>query len=268
MLKALYSVYDRRRRPLRDHHYMVFASIGIAYARVPGDSFKAISKLICRLAGTSSVDLGNTTEPLNSDAWNSDMELLTARELKRRHPDFIVFTVVQPPEERVASAYNTIIQSQDPLPAYFEANQFSKSMSLESFTSRIAGLSDTVADNLLRSQASILSYRSNIVPGMVVELSELRRSPEHLLNYLREHTGKDHMSRKQTHKELNLDNIKFDVPGPDQHHLQTLASLPMQDLLRQRYQMDYRLFFSAQPSVESLVINRQKDGHQSDRIGN
>ncbi len=248
MLHALYTAYDRRRRPLREHHYMVFPDAGLAYARVPGDPVRAMSPLISRLAectvGTSTSNLKQVTR----DVWNGDTELLTARELKRRHPDFFVFAVVQSPIERVASTYRSVIEEKGDLPTYFRLNQFTKDMSIGEFVSQLSAHGDMGADNLLRSQSAILSYRSALVPDLIIDLESLLRNPDGLLKPLAHHSR---------HR-LDLGDMTFPAQDANGEHLTILRRQPHRDQIRQRYQNDYRLFFKENESSPAAPGKRMQ----------
>lgn len=233
MLHALYTAYDRRRRPLREHHYMVFPDAGLAYARVPGDPVHAMSPLISRLAELSVGTSNPGSQPADRAVWNGDTELLTARELKRRHPDFFVFAIVQSPIERVASTYRTIIEAKGALPTYFRLNQFTKDMSIGQFVAHLSAHGDMGADNLLRSQAAILSYRSALVPNLIIDLKSLSQDPGRLLGALAQHSK----------IKIAFEDLTFPAQEANSEHVAILHRQPLRDHIRQRYQHDYRLFF-------------------------
>ncbi|WP_417670491.1 hypothetical protein [Roseibium sp.] len=234
MLRVLYQSIDRHRRPLRDHHYLAFPKFGIAYARVPGAPYQAVAPLIDHLSTADTNAFRTAASTARSCAWSGTMDLLTARELKRRHPEFPVFTVVQSPGERIASAYQTVIEDADSLlPTYFSENQFDKDMSLLEFIDRACLSRDMSADNLLRSQASILKYRGQLVPDITFDLAALRDTPEQLVERLCEYSR----------EEISTADVLVTPPQPKPVHTEVLQRLDVRAKLRERYRQDYQLFF-------------------------
>lgn len=148
MLQSVYSVYDRVRRPLRNHHYLVLPGGKLAYARIPGRPERIARPVLAAL------DAG-----AEDSGWFDEIELLTARELGRRYADITVFAFVQPPAERIAAAYDHVIGSGKPLPTFYARHGFLPGMSLAQFVQRVCQISDLRADNLFRSQAHMLERR-------------------------------------------------------------------------------------------------------------
>jgi len=174
MLQAMYDVFDRQRRPLRNRHYMVFRKAGVGYARIPGAPMATVFPVLKMLSGQTTPP--SATQAYAADLpglWDGDVELLTASELKRRHPDFPVFTVVQYPHTRLAACYEHLVLGDADLPAYFEENHFRKQMPMDAFLERVLETSDLVADNLLRSQASMLHHKGTLLPDLVLDLNKL-----------------------------------------------------------------------------------------------
>lgn len=235
MLQAMYNVIDRRRRPLRHHHYMVFADAQMAYARVPGAPMAAIRPYLRYLCDRNT--LGSTTSEQNdipspgTGLWDSDPDLLTARELKMRHPDFAVFTVVQSPHGRIAWCYDNLIQGDAPLPAFFEENGFSKDMTRIDFIERVVQIDDLRADNLLRSQESILCRKGKLVPDLVLDLDNLAADWGKLRSLVKRQSGRDLGTGPDAA-----------VPITSNTH-RAVTDIHAADLLQRRYRRDYALFF-------------------------
>ncbi|WP_153769317.1 hypothetical protein [Labrenzia sp. CE80] len=248
MLNTLYSVYDRQRRPLRDHHFMVFPDVGLAYARIPGDPYRAVTGILDRLVVGSGSSGTAADDAQGIDSWVGDIEILTARQLKRRFPNLCTFAVVQSPAERILSAYQSLIEGDTSLPTYFDLNRFDKSMSLVDFVSHVAAIGDMGTDNLLRSQAAILSHRSRLVPDIVVDLASLAHTPATLL---------DQLSDRAT-SPIDLTNIEFDVPGRDPEHWEIMQGLAVRAALKQRYKKDYRMFFEEQTAISSPLASKTR----------
>ncbi|MTI45656.1 sulfotransferase family protein [Roseibium hamelinense] len=188
MLRTLYNLFDRKKRPLRQHSFIVFRDKGLAFGRVPGDPFlwalPVISALDSKSAAASPPKFRDTSCP---PVWQSDIELLTARELKRRYPDMPVFACVQSPIERVVSCYENVILGDMPLTAYFAEKRFSKDMSITAFAAKVANLPDMNADNLLRNQTSILNHRKQLVPDLLVDIDSPDQQAGALSRLLKAH---------------------------------------------------------------------------------
>jgi hypothetical protein len=249
MLKAFYDVFDRRRRPLRNHHFMVFPKAKLAYARIPGSPYQAIFPLLKWISEFDTADKVPSKAPSASpELWKGNIELLTARELKRRHPDFKIFTLVQAPHERTAASYDYLIRGEAPLPAFFEENRYRKGMSIDAFLDRTADISDLKADNLIRSQASMLSYRNKLVPNLVVDMSRLRHDWGRLISLVEAHCdrGGNKMPKLPAlHETATTDAVR---------------TSPLFNRIQDRYSADYRLFFP-----EHLTPAEQPAYEQSDK---
>ena len=106
MLNWMYSIFDRRLRPLRNHVFLAFPIHNIAYARIAEPTFRLLRPVLHRLAGIdgkASESTQNTqTEEAERLLFHGEVELLTARELKRRYPDMKVAAWVQDPSHRLA----------------------------------------------------------------------------------------------------------------------------------------------------------------------
>lgn len=232
MLKAFYDVFDRRRRPLRNHHFIVFQKARLAYARIPGSPFQTAFPLLKTLGEYNSADKASPdAPPARPDLWNGNIELLTARELKRRHPDFKVFALVQPPHARIAASYDFLIQGEDPLPAFFEEQRYRKGMSIDAFLDRTADIPDLKADNLIRSQASILCHKDTLVPDLVVDMNRLADDWGKLVSLVDAQCG------------LGRSELPGSPTVGQTDTLDAVQASPLFQRLLGRYSKDYRLFF-------------------------
>ena len=221
MLQSVYSVYDRVRRPLRNHHFLVLPGARLAYARVAG--------LPQHLARTVLAALGGGSE---DSGWFDDVELLTGRELHRRYPQIVVFAFVQPPAERIAAAYDMLITSQKPLPTFYIRHGFAPGMSLPQFVHRICRIGDLRADNLFRSQSDILA-QSKGGAALVLRTDQLAKD----------------WSRLQDLVASNTRPAAALPPVPDLPAASPLVALLSQgglaDRLARRYAQDLRLYFGS-----------------------
>ncbi len=108
MLNRMYSILDRR-FALAKSCLPGFPKHKIAFARIAEPAFQLLRPVLHCLAGTdklkalSGFDLRTAaTERL---LFHGNVELLTARELKRRHPEMKVAAWVQDPMHRLAYCY-------------------------------------------------------------------------------------------------------------------------------------------------------------------
>ncbi|WP_269582209.1 sulfotransferase family 2 domain-containing protein [Roseibium sp. Sym1] len=181
MLNRVYSIFDKRIRPLRNHVFLAFPKHGIAYARIAEPAFQLLRPVLHRLAGTEDLLPDNGHVACQSPGterllFHGDVELLTARELKRRYPEMKVVAWVQDPAHRLAYCYDRIILNSEELPAYYEERHFTKDMSPREFVAQVAGISDLEADNLFRSQTASLSYKGMMTADVVLRLENFEQS--------------------------------------------------------------------------------------------
>lgn len=172
--------------------------------------------------------------------WEGDVELLTARELKRRYPGFPVFTVVQTPFARVAACYEDLILSDAPLPAFFVENHFQKSMPLDKFLELVVETSDLQADNFLRSQASILSYKGALVPTLVLDFDKLSAGWIELRSLAKQQSGFD------------IGDEPIATAASYEKTLKAIEDTPLSGRLLKRYRKDYRLFFDPDSGSKAM----------------
>lgn len=250
MLQAMYNVIDRRRRPLRHHHYMVFAEAQMAYARVPGAPMAAVRPYLRYLCDRNTLnsatpDSSNISSP-DTALWDRDPDLLTARELKMRHPDFAVFAVVQSPQGRIAWCYDNLIQCSAPLPAFFEENGFSKDMTRTDFIERAVQVDDLRADNLLRSQESILCHKGKLVPDLVLDLDNLTADWGKLRSLVKRQSGRDLGTGPAATAPITTNTHR------------AVTDTHAAALLQRRYRRDYALFFGQPGPRRMQELPRQR----------
>jgi len=235
MLKLVYEALDRQKRPLRQYNFLVFPRSKVAFARIPGAPFRAMIPVLAEWAGVSPERLKGAAECDQLAAlWNGEMEPRTARQLKRLYSDFPVFAVVQTPEERLASCYEDVCLSSDPLPAFFAEKRFSKQMTTGEFALKICALTDLGADNRIRSQHAILSHRGRFVPDVVVTLDDLASAWPGLraeLNLARQNSA----SHTFAHPTVQ--------PSYDDNVLAALREPHVERAINRRYKLDQAKFF-------------------------
>ncbi|WP_146048604.1 sulfotransferase family 2 domain-containing protein [Roseibium marinum] len=237
MLDRVYTIFDKRRRPLRNHVYLAFPEHDIAFARIAEAAFHTLAPVLHHLAGTEFCGTftdrsAKATEISDRSLFHGNVELLTARELKRRHPDMKIVAWVQDPLHRLAYCYEKIIMNELPLPSYYQESYFDKSMSPEDFVSHVASISDLEADNLFRSQTAALTYKGALTADIILLLEHFEQS---LDTFLAAGSLKFRPSPSFTYRALD-----YVSPG-------TLRSFEDEGLfhkLRRRYKADYELFYA------------------------
>ncbi len=193
MLKTVYNAYDRTRRPLREHHYIAFPALGIAYGRIPFAEPVSIHKTLAKLGA----EIQRNADPLLSQSqnktpppgcgvsgetqgWGDGAELLTARQLQRRYPDIFVFAVVRNPIDRLMACYFANIKTRPSVSASYQRRGFHPQMTFEEFVFRASSISDLRAENHFRSQTSILTHKKALVPTLILRFEQISSEWEKL----------------------------------------------------------------------------------------
>lgn len=237
MLNRVYSVFDRRLRPLRNHVYLVFPEHNIAYARVAEPAFQALGGVLNHLAGNKhslqSIRQDTHASERNEQLlFHGNVELLTARELKRRYPDTKVIAWVQDPAQRLSYCYERVILSQNALPSYYSESGFDQLMSPQEFVEHISSISDLEADNLFRSQSAALTHKGTLTADIVLQVEQFDHS---LAAFLSESTV----------AMRNIPRSRYRIS--DFVSYGTLCSFEDEGIrrkLQRRYHTDYDLFYA------------------------
>ncbi|MBO6894981.1 MAG: hypothetical protein JJ866_23800 [Roseibium sp.] len=237
MFSRVYTIFDRRRRPLRNHVYLAFPDHNIAYARITEPAFRALCPVLHALAGLSEVTPDDALENNGADyserlLFHGNVELLTARELKRRYPDMTIVAWVQDPLERLAYCYEKVILADTPLPSYYSERHFHKDMSPQEFVSHVELISDLEADNLFRSQTAALTYKGSLTADIVLLLEQYEESLDMFLSEI-------------SLKAKPRSTARYRISDYVSHS--TLRSFKddwLSRKLRNRYKSDYDLFYS------------------------
>jgi hypothetical protein len=237
MFSRVYTIFDRRRRPLRNHVYLAFPDHDVAYARLTEPAFHALCPVLHLLAGHAEISPKDqrhykTSENSERFLFHGNVELLTARELKRRYPKMKIVAWVQDPLERLAYCYEKVILADTPLPSYYSERHFHKDMSPNEFVSHVELISDLEADNLFRSQASTLTYKGAVTADIVLRLEHYEQSLDRFLS----------QSSLKAKPKSGLRYRISDYVSPS-----TLRSFKddwLSNKLRRRYKSDYDLLYS------------------------
>lgn len=237
MFSRVYTLFDRRRRPLRNHVYLAFPDHDVAYARITEPAFHALCPVLHLLAGHAEIKSKDrrhyeTIENSERFLFHGNVELLTARELKRRYPTMKIVAWVQDPLERLAYCYEKVILNSSPLPTYYSERHFHKDMSPHEFVSHVELISDLEADNLFRSQAAALTYKGALTADIILQLEHYEQS---LDKFLSQSALK---SRPTAGPRYRISDYV------SQSTLRSFKDDWLSSKLRQRYKSDYDLFYS------------------------
>ena len=261
MLKAILHAYIRRRRPLRDHSFLVLPHLGLAYGRCPNSASEDIRQALLRLTAagggkpfdTEAFDADETedvtgaeteteTEPEAGDdacayatgtlaSWADGLNLLSGRQLMRRHPGALVFSVVRDPLTRLAACFHRMRTEAAPPPGADRA--FRPDDDFAGFVARVCALPDWKSPNAYRSQTAILTHKARLLPTRL----------------LRHETGEADWQglRADLAQACGIDIGP--LPGIAEPHGEAIAALvgeiePVLRLaVRRRYAADYRNFY-------------------------
>lgn len=189
-VKLAYALVDRRLRPLRERHYILFPDLQLAYARVPKAGNSSVKHAMARsLIGIPELDYGLNQDRFWFDARVEGAELVTAGELFRKPSMPFVFTFVRNPFTRLLSCYVNKFLDRRELPAFWHRFGFRKDMTFPEFVRLVARIGDRYADNHFRSQADILTYRGRLVPHFVGRVEQMKTDWNELRGHLKRAHG-------------------------------------------------------------------------------
>ncbi len=239
MLNRVYSIFDRRLRPLRNHVYLVFPEHNFAYARVAEPAFHVLSPVLNWLAGNEITQrvkrqTGSAPECTGQSLFHGNVELLTARELKRRFPEMKVVAWVQDPAHRLSYCYEKVILATGPLPSYYIERGFDRFMSPDDFVTHVSSISDLDADNLFRSQSAVLTHKGMLIADVVLQLEHFEQS---LATFLSESALPPLPVASTAYRISEYVSDKT---------LRSFADEGLRQKLKRRYQSDYDFFYSRQ----------------------
>ena len=262
MLKAILHAYLRRRRPLRDHNFLVLPHLGLAYGRCPNSASEDIRHALLHLTSSAGQDPFEddgfddgfddefedeaddaeleheaADDPCTSYAtgtltsWADGLNLLSGRQLARRHPGALVFSVVRDPLTRLASCFHRMRTETAPPPGADRA--FRSGEDFPGFVARVCAMPDWKSPNAYRSQTAILTHKARLLPSRV----------------LRHETGEADWQafRAELAQACGVDIGP--LPGIRDPHGETIAALVSQIepalrlSVRRRYAADYRNFY-------------------------
>jgi len=239
VLQPLLRAYQRRRRPLNDHHFLVLEGAGLAYCRTPHSADHSIRSALLRLA-----DAGAPQGPAYATGtlrdWTDGLTLLSARQLTRRFPDAIVFTVLRDPLSRLAASYLACVRGKIPAGAGALAGEDG----FEAFAAAVCRTPDWKSPNSIRSQSAILTYKGRLLPS-------------HFIRYENRKTDWNVVRRRILASEgPDIGALSLGI-DPDAEAVTKLASslpAPLVQAVRRRYRKDYARFYPTTPKSGSGAV--------------
>ncbi|QGZ33396.1 sulfotransferase family 2 domain-containing protein [Stappia indica] len=254
MLKAILHAYLRRRRPLRDHNFLVLPHLGLAYGRCPNAASEDIRQALLRLTAGSGGEPFDTddfcedeaADEMGADAgedacasyatgtlasWADGLNLLSGRQLVRRHPRALVFSVVRDPLTRLAACFHRMRTEAAPPPGADRA--FRPGNDFPGFVARVCAMPDWKSPNAYRSQTAILTHKARLLPSRV----------------LRHETGEADWQALRAELSHACGVDIGPLPGIRDPHGETIAALvaeiepALRLSVRRRYAADYRNFY-------------------------
>lgn len=252
VLQPLLRAYQRRRRPLNDHHFLVLEGAGLAYCRAPHSADHAIRSALLRLAGADpSQGPAYATGTLRD--WTDGLTLLSARQLRRRFPDAIVFTVLRDPLSRLAACYLACNRAK--LPA--GAGALAAQDGFEAFAAAVCRTPDWKSPNSFRSQSEILTYKRRLLPSHFIRYEARQADWNAFRERIRADGGPD----------------IGDLSAGDDPDAEAVASLvaklpgSLVEALRRRYRKDYANFYPARGGHGATTSDRASRSHEPLPIG-
>lgn len=240
MLQPLLKAYQRRRRPLSDHHFLVMAHVGLAYGRCPHTADDAIRAAILRLAGADLAALPAYATGTLRD-WTDGLTLLLASQLARRHPGIRVFAALRNPATRLASCF---------LHHRTEGGEAGASLApgddveaFRRFVAKVCATPDWRSPKAWRSQTEILSHRGRLVPAHLVRHESRDEDWETVRGALLADGGPD------------IGPLRSPDRTQDARIEELLESLsaPLRSSLRRRYRADYARFYPDDAGMRRLA---------------
>lgn len=218
-------------------HYVVIPSLGLAYGRVPKSANSTIKRLLARAAGLEEA-FGGTGYSKDRN-WRDkapEAYFLSAKAMRRAHPDVLVFTFVREPLARLASCYRSKIVRAPAVPKGLKREGLTKDTTFAEFARHVAGRSDRRSNIHYRAQSAILTDRGALVPEFVGRFETLEADWERLRETLRARNG------------VELPSLPPRGGGPARPPVAQAGDFfdgdeALMDRLRRRYADDYRLFY-------------------------
>lgn len=137
-------------------NYVALPALGVAYARIPKSANSTIKRLLAEAAGIDDRFGGRFSSDSHWRGKAPDACLLTGAELRRRHPDLFIFTVVRDPLARLAACWRSKISRADEIPLSFRREGLTPETTFRAFADHAARRADWRCNVHYRAQAHIL----------------------------------------------------------------------------------------------------------------
>jgi dermatan 4-sulfotransferase 1 len=221
------------RRAARQQHVILVHPWRLAFFRVPKAANTSIKEALATALKLPRIERVRVSQ---DRYWRivapEKVEMITPRQFSVGYhcAGYWPFAVVREPVARVVSCYKSKIVKPRRLPPAFAKRGFHQDMTVDAFVRRVYELSDSKADDHLRSQSSVLTWKGSVLPELVVPMEDLSvRWPE-VCERVKRLAGVELSKLARRNSTGNM-SIKVSPSS---------ASI---ELIRQRYAEDYRLFY-------------------------
>lgn len=222
MLRRLYGLYDRSRRPLRNRSYFVLPHLGMAYARIPGVCGCARDPILRRLARLEYDHDGTAPERyMDTPCPYAALACVEARDLKRTYSNLMVLAILKDPIQRILTCYYEHFCGDGTPSPRLNHYGLGPDTPLERFVRRIRQVPDFRADNYFRSQIDILSYKGEFLPDFVLATNQLEAGLQGLRAILLHRAGVEigHFSSGELQDYFSLHFQRTDNVAEVEFHL-------------------------------------------------
>lgn len=224
------------RETREEPHFIVIPEIRLAFGRVPKVANSSIKTAIARHLGFKPTgDLRPTQDRYWIEAAGDRARMVSARAMQEMRADYLVFTFVRSPFDRLVSCYfNKIVEFRS-FPEPFARLGFAPNMPFDAFVARVAEIDDTQADTHFQSQASMLASNGAVVADFIGRFETLDADWAQLNDRVEERHGFrfEDLPKRNVHR------------GSDDDLGGYYASPETVRLTRARYAEDFRLLYPA-----------------------
>lgn len=234
---------ERRRRPMHDHHFLVFSEIGLAYGRCPNAASESLRRTLSTLnAGRARTgDAAPPSRTLYATGtlanWTDGMTLLSARQLERLHPNALIFAAIRDPVARLAACYMRDFDGGSDAPASLRFLGFRKGMSFDAFAAWVCGIPDRKSPNAFRGQADILRHKGRLMPTHLIRFESRAADWRALRDKVEAKSGIDIGPLTETEDALE----------PEIAAVAASLDLSLRKNVKQRFRRDYELLIRQDP---------------------
>ena len=237
--------------PMHKRHHVVLTRHRLVYSRIPKAANSSIKQALARHVDLKSKDAGGSA---NTDRFwfhrpEYGIDIVGARELVTRYPDYFVFTFVRNPFDRLVSVYHQKIAHRMKLPKGLGPLGFSIGMDFADFIVRVSEIGDDRADRHFRGQLDMLTYRGKYLPDFTGRV-ESATDWDRLAEILRERDGFEigPLPRRHVKREDHTDLLDY------------FTDPAMERLVQDRFAADFEKFYPDASDLATTMALLRVDG--------